>query len=125
MPSEHIGQEQEAVIGWAVGYHERSVVGVRDAQQLGLSAGHLPIQLRVAEQRCSGAVLVNLRGLTLGLQSDAAHEAMPARDVERDNHPVTDLQVRHAGADRFDDTHRFVTEHVTGGHERGHHRVQV
>ena len=91
---QHVGEEQEAVVGRAVGDLDRPVLGLRDAQQLGLAAGDLAVELRVAEQRGAHALVADLRRLALRLQPVVAHEAVPAGDVERDDHPVADGDVR-------------------------------
>ena len=41
--------------GGPVGHLDRQLVAERHAQELGLPAGHLPVELRVAEQRRAGA----------------------------------------------------------------------
>ena len=66
---QHIGEVDEAVVGRALGHLDRAVLGLRHPQQLGLAAGHLAVQLGVAEQRCAPVVLVDLGGLALGLQA--------------------------------------------------------
>ena len=46
---EDVGEKQEAIVRRAVGDLDRAVVGLRDAQELGLSAGDLAVELRVAQ----------------------------------------------------------------------------
>src|SRR3712207_9334216 len=69
------------------------------SQVLGLPAGHLPVELRVAEQRGAEALLAVLRGLALRLQALRAHPAGAAGDVERDDDPVAGLDGGHRGAE--------------------------
>ena len=47
---QHVGEEQEAVVGRSLGHLDRPVVGLRDAQVLGLPAGDLAVELGVAQQ---------------------------------------------------------------------------
>ena len=54
---QHVGEVDEAVVGRAFGHLDRPVLRLRHAQELGLAAGHLAVELRVAEQRGAGAVL--------------------------------------------------------------------
>ena len=81
---QHVGEEEEAVVGRALGHLDRPVLGLRHAQVLGLAAGHLAVELGVAEQRGARAVLADLGRLALRLQALVAHEAVAAGDVERD-----------------------------------------
>ena len=46
-----VGEVDEAVVRRALGHLDRPVLGLRHAQELGLAAGHLAVELRVAEQR--------------------------------------------------------------------------
>ncbi len=64
-----------------------------DAKQFGLAAGNLAIELGVAEQRGTHALVANLRCITLGEELLIAHEATPAGDLERDHHPVAHCQI--------------------------------
>ena len=61
-----VGEEQEAVVGRALGDLDRPVVGLRDAQELRLAARHLAVELGVAEERRAHALLAHLGGLALG-----------------------------------------------------------
>ena len=122
---EHIGQEQEAVVVWAIGDLDRSVVGVWYPEQFGLPTGHLTVELRVAEQCCPAPLIAYLGCLALRLQTLVAHETVAARDVEWHHDPVPDVQVRHAGTNCFHDAHRFMAEYVPGGHERCKHLVEM
>ena len=87
---QHVGEEHEPIVRRSFGHLDRQEVAERDAQQLGLSAGDLPVELGVAEQRRARAVLVHLGRLALGMQVVAAHPAVAAGDVERDHDPVAD-----------------------------------
>jgi hypothetical protein len=122
---QHVGEEHEAVVGRAFGDLDRPVVGLRHAQVLRLAAGDLAVELGVAEERRAGAVLVVLRRLALRLQALVAHEAVPAGDVERDDHAVARGDVRDLRPDGLDDTHRLVAEDVAGVDERAQHLVEV
>jgi hypothetical protein len=70
-------------------------------------------------------VFANLGGLALRLQPLDAREALPARDVERDHHPIAGLDVRDLGAGLLDDPHRLVAENVALLEERAHDLVEV
>src|SRR3712207_6868985 len=63
------------------------------SQVLGLAAGHLPVELGVAEQRGAEALLAVLRGLALRLQALRAHPAGAAGDVRSEEH-TSELQSR-------------------------------
>ena len=116
---QHVGQVHEAVVGRSVGHLDRAVLGLRHPQVLGLPAGHLAVELGVAEQRRARALLVDLRRLALRLQALVAHVAVTAGDVERDHDAVADgLRLRDLGADLLDDAHRLVAEDVALVHER-------
>ena len=65
---QHVGEVEEALVGRALGHLDRPVLRLRHAQELGLAAGHLAVELRVAEQRGALAVLAHLRRLALRLQ---------------------------------------------------------
>ena len=73
---QHVGEVDEAVVGRPSGTLIGSVLGLRHPQVLGLPAGHLAVELRVAEQRGALALLAHLRGLALRVQALAAHEAV-------------------------------------------------
>jgi hypothetical protein len=100
-------------------------LGLRDPEVLGLASGDFAVQLRVAEEGRPLAAVSVLGRLALGVQPFVAHEAVPARNVERHHDPVPDLQVRDSGPDRFDETHRLVPEDVALAHERPQNLVQV
>jgi hypothetical protein len=100
-------------------------VRLRDAQVLGLAAGHLAVQLRVAEQRGALVLVAHLGGLALRVELLVAHPAVAAGDVERDHHAVARPDVRHLGADLLDDPHRLVAEDVARVDEHAEHLVEV
>jgi hypothetical protein len=56
-----VGQIHEPFIRWAAGDLDRAEVGLRHTQELRLAAGHLPVQLRVAEQGGAHALLHRVR----------------------------------------------------------------
>src|SRR5690606_1063 len=97
----------------------------RNAHELGLAAGHLPVQLGVAEQRRARAVLAHLRRLALRLQPPTAHEALTARDVERHHHALTGHEVPHLRPHLLHDTHRLMTEDVATVEERPEQFIEV
>ncbi len=120
-----VAEEEVAVVGQVVADADVVVVGQRHAQVFGLTTGDLPVELRVSEERRSAAVLPHLRRLALRLQTPAAHEAVAARDVERDDDAVADGEVRHGRSHLDDDAHRLVPEHVALVDERSEEFVQV
>jgi hypothetical protein len=89
-----VGEVDEALVRRAVGHLDRQRVAERDAQELGLAARDLPVELRVAEQRRALVVLVHLRRLALRVEPVAAHPALLAADVERDDDAVARLDGR-------------------------------
>ena len=122
---EDVGEVDEAVVRWALGDLDRPVLRLRDAQVLGLPAGHLAVELRVAEQRGAHPLVVDLGGLALRLQPVAAHEAVTAGDVERDHHAIALGEVGDLRADLLDDPHRLMAEDVALAHERAEDLVEV
>ena len=70
---QHVGEVDEAVVRRALGHLDRAVVGLRHPQVLRLAAGHLAVELGVAEQRRAHALLADLGRLALGLQSRWSH----------------------------------------------------
>ena len=122
-----IGEEQEALVLADAGNLHGAVIGMRDAQVLGLASGQRAVEARVAEQGGSAVVLTDLRGLTLRLQASLAHVAVPAGDGEGDDDAVAGLEVGDSGAYLLDDAHRLVSDNVALVHE-GHEdlvKVQV
>jgi hypothetical protein len=122
---QHVGEEQVAVVRRALGDLDRQEVPERDAQELRLAARDLAVELRVSEQGRAGAVLVDLGGLALRVQTFAAHPAVPAGDVERDHDAVADRQLGDAGARLLHDAHRLVAEDVALVDERPEDLVEV
>ena len=122
---QHVGEVEEAIVARPLGHLDRAVLGLRHAQELGLPAGDLAVELRVAEQRGAHALVRDLGGLALGLQAVVAHEARAAGDVERDHHAIALGDVGDLGADLLDDAHRLVAEDVALAHERAEDLVEV
>ncbi len=122
---QHVGEEDEPVVGGALGHLHRQEVGERDPQQLGLAARDRAVERAEAEEAGAGAVLVVLGGLALAVQAPVAGPAAAAADVERHHHPVADLEVADSWADLAHDAHRLVADDVAGGHERGERLVEV
>ena len=122
---QHVGEEDEPVVRRPLRHLDRQRVAERHAQELGLTPRNLPVQLRVAEQRRAGAVLVDLGGLALAVQALAAHEARAARDVERHDDPVADRDLGDRRPDLGDDAHRLVAEDVALAEERAEQLVEV
>jgi hypothetical protein len=120
-----VGQVGEAVVRGAVGQRDVRELRLGDAQVLGLTAGHRPVQLAEPEQRGAAALRAHLRRLALGVELPLAHPAVPAGDLERDADPVADAQVAAVRPDLLDDPHGLVPEHVAPVHERGERLVQV
>jgi len=109
---EYVGQEQKPFVGVLMGHLDRPELRLRHPQQLGLRARHRPVQRGVAEQAGALALPGDLRRLALREQASRAHPAVPAGDVERDDHPVPRLDVGDLRADLLHDAHRLVTEDV-------------
>ena len=62
---QHVGEEDEPIVGWSFGHLDRQEVSEWDAEKFGLAAGDLPVELGVAEQRRARAVLMDLGRLAL------------------------------------------------------------
>src|SRR5829696_480287 len=62
-----VREVDEALVWWTFGDLYVSVVGLGDAQVLGLSAVNVAVELGIAEQRSPHALLANLPRLALGL----------------------------------------------------------
>jgi len=122
---EDVGEEQEAVVGRALGNLDRPVVRLRDAQQLRLTAGHLPVELGVAEQRRALVLVAHLRRLALRLEAAVAHPTVPAGDVEGDDDAVAGREAGHVGTDLLDHAHRLVAEDVALAEVGREHLVEV
>lgn len=120
-----VGEVDEAVVGRTGGDLDGQLVAERDAQQLGLSARHLSVQLGVAEERRPHAPVTYLRGLALGVEPLVAHETVAAADVEGDDHPVSRADLRHVRPDLLDDAHRLVAQDVAGVQIRPEEFVQM
>src|ERR1044071_7520268 len=102
-----------------------SELSLRDAQQFGLAAGDLAVELGVTEQRRAHALVTHLGRLALGVQLAVAHMTVAAGDLERDDDAVTRSQIARLAADFPDDAHRFVPEDVPGFHEWTQYLVEV
>jgi hypothetical protein len=122
---EDVGQVDEPVVGRTFRNLDRQRVAKRDAQVLGLRAGHLAVELGVAEERGPAALFVNLGGLALAVQARRAHRAGAAGDVERHHYPVADLEFGDRGPDLGHHPHGLVAEDVAGVEERAEDLVQV
>ena len=66
---------------------------MRHAQVFRLAARHLAVELGVAEQRSAATELADLRRLALRVKLLIAHEAVPATDIEGNDHAVAGLDV--------------------------------
>jgi hypothetical protein len=122
---QHVGQVEEALVGWSLGHLDRAELRLRDAQELGLAARHLAVQLRVAEQGRAGVPLADLGRLALGEELVLAHPAVSAGDVEGDHDAVPGCDVGHLRAHLNDDAHRLVPEHVALVEKRPEQLVEV
>jgi len=109
----------------AVGHRDVGRLRQRNPQVLGLTTGHLAVQLAEAEQRSPRALLSHLGGLALREQARPAHPALATRDLERDDDPVAHAQVADLGANLLHDPHRLVAQDVADTHERTESLVQV
>jgi hypothetical protein len=90
-----------------------------------LAAGDGAVELREPEERGAHALLAHLRRLALRVEVLIAHEAVPARDLERDDDAIADRDVGGPLADRFDNPHRLMAEDVALVHERPKRLIQV
>ena len=123
---QHVGQEEEPVVGRPVGHLDRAVLRLRHPQVLGLAAGHLAVELGVAEQRGARAVLAHLGGLALRLQARASHiKQWPQEMLNGITTRSPDARSVTVGADLLDDAHRLVAEDVARVDERAEHLVEV
>src|SRR5689334_7779548 len=100
-------------------------MSLRHAQELGLAAGHLAIELRVAEQGRALVEFAYLRRLALGEQLPVAHVAVATGDVERDHDAVARLYMADPGTDLLNDAHGLVAEDVALVDEGSEHFVEV
>src|SRR3546814_13186914 len=89
------------------------------------SSDLLAVELGVAEEAGTGAVLTVLRGFALAVEVLVTHPAGAAGDVEGDHDPVADGDLGDFGADLFHDAHRFVAADVAGLHEGAERLVEV
>ena len=122
---QHVGEEQEAVVGRPVRHLDRAVLGLRHPQ---VARPGRPAPRRRAWCSRTAPRPSPPRGPAWSRTATAArvaHEAVPAGDVERDDDAVADGDVRHLGADRLDDAHRLVAEDVALADERPEHLVEV
>src|SRR3546814_11381565 len=78
------------------------------------SSDLLAVELGVAEEAGTGAVLTVLRGFALAVAVLVTHPAGAAGDVEGDHDPVADGDLGDFGADLFHDAHRFAADDVAG-----------
>ena len=122
---QHVGEVDEAVVRGTLGHLDVGELRLRHAEVLRLPAGHLPVELGVAEERGAAALVADLGGLALRVETAGAHPAVPARDLEREHDAVADLEVADLAADLLDDAHRLVAEDVTAVHERAERLVEV
>ena len=98
---------------------------LRHPKVLGLPARNLAVELGVAEQRGAHALVADLRRLALRVELLVAHVATAARDLERDDDPVTDRQIGHARDRPRDDAHRLVAQDVAGFMNGAEHFVEM
>jgi hypothetical protein len=122
---QHVGEVYEPLVRAVLRQLDRAVVGVLDSHVLGLAAGDLAVELRVAVELCPHALLADLGRLALGLKALVTHEAVPAGDLERHHHAVTWHEIRDLPADLPHDPHRLVAEDVALAHERAQDLVEV
>lgn len=122
---QHVGQVHEPFVRRSFGHLDVSELRLRDPEIFRLAASNLPVKLGVTEQCGTGSVLPHLGGLALRVQLLLAHEAVPARHLERNDNPVADGDRVDLGANLKDDAHRLVTKDVPFPHERTKGFVQM
>ena len=101
-----VGEHQDLLVGDAGGHRVGRGVGERDPHVLGLGAVD-----RVAEDPAAAAEALAVAALPAEAAGAAGGDA-------RDEHPVADLDVLHAGADRLDGADGLVAEDAPVGHGR-------
>ena len=89
-------------------------LGLRYAEVLGLGAGHLAVQLRVAEQCGTAALSAYLGRLALCVEPTLAHPAVAARDLEGHDHAIAGTDLSDVATDLEHDADRLVAQDVTG-----------
>ena len=124
-----VRQEQDLLVGEAVGNLDRADVGIRNPHIFGLPARVAAEDVRIAKQARRRVAPQLFRGLSIGIaafaagiEAVAAEEAFAAGDRERHDDPVAHFQIADAAADLDDLAHRFMAEHVAALH-RGNHAV--
>jgi hypothetical protein len=122
---EDVAEEEVALVGELAVHDDRVDVGERHAEALGLAAGDGSVHLAEAVERGAAALRPHLRGLALREEALVAHEAVVARDDERDDDAVADLELRDGAADLLDDAHVLVPEDVVLLEERAEDLVEV
>ena len=121
-----VGEEEEAVVRRAVRHLDRQRVAERHAQHLGLAAGHLAVELAVAEEARAGAGVAVLGGLALAVAGRASHiQQVPQLMLNGTTTRSPGLQGRDRGADLAHDAHRLVADDVARRHERRQRVVEV
>ncbi len=120
-----VREVDEPLVGRAVGHLDGQGVAERHAQELGLPAGHLPVELAVAEEGGALAPLAHLGGLALRLQPLPAHDARAAGDVEGHDDAVARRERGDAGAGLLHDAHRLVAQDVARFHVGPEQLVQM
>jgi hypothetical protein len=114
---QYVGKVDESVIDRTVRYLDRSEVCLWNADELRLATRHASVQLGVAEEGRALAVLSDLGSFALAVKLPVAHEAMSARDVERNDYPVARFDVADLAANGFNNSDRFVPENGSFFHE--------
>ena len=122
---QHVGEVDEPRVRRPVRDLDVGELGLRDAQQFGLAAGHLAVEFGVAEQRGAHALVADLRGLTLGVELLVAHIATAAGDLERDHHPVADGEIGDAPPTSRTMPIGSWPRMSPGVHERAEHLVEM
>ena len=129
---EDVGQEQHLLVAELAAHLDRTDVGIRHARVLGLPAGVAADEMRIAEDgggRVAPHLLghpgVRVRVLAQRKLAALAEIAVAARDRERHDDAIADLQVLHRGSDFDDLAHELVAEDVAFGHRRDATVVQM
>ena len=122
---EDIREKDKAIVRRSVGYLDMRCLSHRHAKIFSLTARDLAVQLRESEQGGPGPLFTDLSCLTLAEELLVAHEAMPTRHLEGDNHAVAGLKGCNLTADLFDNSDGLVAHDVTLTHERSQSFVEV
>ena len=111
--------------GGPVRHQDVGELRFRYPQVFGLAAGHLAVQLRVAEQCGTAAFASHLSRLTLRVKRAFTHPAMSTGDLERHHDSIAGTNLADIPTNLQHDSHRLVSQYVARAHEGAHGFVQV